>query len=86
MPKFKVEILTKDYWIAEVEADDESEAEDVATEICQHELTSVSEKEKTPTLQYLDSDWDIEVIDNPNHVSYVLGRPYVLGRKYDNKS
>ena len=64
MPKFKVEIVAKDYWIVEVEADDESEAEDVATEICQHELTFVSEKEKTPTLQYLDSVWDIEVIDN----------------------
>jgi len=63
MPKFKIEIVAKDSYIVMVEADDEFEAKDVATEICQHELTFVSEKEKTPTLQYLDSVWDIEVID-----------------------
>ena len=73
MTKFKIEIVAKDYYIVEVEADDEFKAKErVVTEICQegwleikhHGTQFVNGKEKLPTLlQYLDSVWDFQVID-----------------------
>jgi len=57
MPKFKVTVIAKDYWTAVVEADNEDEAEDLATDLCQAGLASVSEKERIPNLKYLDSEW-----------------------------
>ena len=72
MTKFKIEIVAKDYYIVEVEADDEFEAKErVVTEICQegwleikhHGTQFVNGKERLPTLQYLDSVWDFQVID-----------------------
>ena len=63
MPKFKVTAIVKDYWVAEIEADNEDEAKDIATDLCQAELPSVSEKKKAPTLQFLDSDWDFPYVD-----------------------
>tara|TARA_R110002167_G_scaffold155421_1_gene349867 strand:- start:1710 stop:1931 length:222 start_codon:yes stop_codon:yes gene_type:complete len=72
MTKFKIEIVAKDYYIVEVEADDEFKAKErVVTEICQegwleikhHGTQFVNGKERLPTLQYLDSVWDFQVID-----------------------
>tara|TARA_R110000822_G_scaffold8322_7_gene32913 strand:- start:1534 stop:1755 length:222 start_codon:yes stop_codon:yes gene_type:complete len=72
MTKFKIEIVAKDYYIVEVEADDEFKAKErVVTEICQegwleikhHGTQFVNGKEKLPTVQYLDSVWDFQVID-----------------------
>jgi|TARA_R110000823_G_scaffold14997_5_gene49140 hypothetical protein len=72
MTKFKIEIVAKDYYIVEVEADDEFKAKErVVTEICQegwleikhHGTQFVNGKETLPTLQYLDSVWDFQVID-----------------------
>ena len=72
MTKFKIEIVAKDYYIVEVEADDEFKAKErVVTEICQegwleikhHGTQFVNGKEILPTLQYLDSVWDFQVID-----------------------
>tara|TARA_R100001163_G_scaffold63405_1_gene55285 strand:- start:287 stop:499 length:213 start_codon:yes stop_codon:yes gene_type:complete len=58
MAKFTVKVVTKNYWTVEVEADDEHMAEEEAHDICQTELTSVSEKLKFPTLKYKDSEWE----------------------------
>ena len=58
MAKFTVEVTTKNFWKVEVEADDEHMAEEEAHDICQTELTSVSEKLKFPTLKYKDSEWE----------------------------
>jgi len=63
MPRFKVTAIVKDYWIAEIEAENEDEAEDIAKDICQAELPPVSEKEKLPTLQFQDTDWDFPYVD-----------------------
>ena len=72
MTKFKIEIVAKDYYIVEVEADDEFKAKErVVTEICQegwleikhHGTQFVNGKEKLTTVQYLDSVWDFQVID-----------------------
>ena len=62
--KFQVTVIAKDYWIVEIEAEDEVEAEDLATDMCQAELLSVSEKEKVKPhshLKFLDSEWDFYV-------------------------
>ena len=59
--KFQVTVIAKDYWTVELEAEDEAEAEDLATDICQAELTAVIDKEKAPTLKYIDSEWDFHV-------------------------
>ena len=58
MAKFTVEVVTKNYWTVEVEADDEHMANDLACDICQAELTPVREKEKFPTLKHIDSEWE----------------------------
>ena len=58
MAKFTVEVVTKNYWTVEVEADDEHMAEEKAHDICQTELTSVTEKLKFPTLKYTGSEWE----------------------------
>jgi len=58
MAKFTVEVTTKNFWKVEVEADDEHMAEEEAHDICQTELTPVREKEKFPTLKYIDSEWE----------------------------
>ena len=53
MPKYKVTVLAKDYWTVEIEAEDEVEAEDLATDMCQAELLDVSEKEKVKPHSHL---------------------------------
>ena len=58
MAKFTVEVVTKNYWTVEVEADDEHMANDLACDICQVELRAVNEKLKLPTLKYIDSEWE----------------------------
>jgi len=63
MPKFRITAIVKDYYTFDVEAEDALEAEDIATDICQAELPSVSEKKKAPTIQFLDSDWDFPYVD-----------------------
>jgi len=61
MPEFKVTVIAKDYWETIVEADNEDEAEDIATDLCQVGITMVSEKEKVPNLKYLDSEWEFYI-------------------------
>ena len=62
MPKFKVTVIAKDYWETIVEADNEDEAEDIASDLCQVGLTSVSEKERVPNLKYLDeAEWYFKI-------------------------
>ena len=58
MANFTVEVVTKNYWTVEVEADDEHMAEEEADDICQTELTSVTEKLNFPTLKYKGSEWE----------------------------
>ena len=58
MAKFTVEVVTKNYWTVEVEADDMGSAEDLACDICQAELTPVSQKTNLPTLKYTGSEWE----------------------------
>lgn len=57
MTKFHVTVISKDYWETTVEADSEDGAEDIASDLCQAGLASVSEKEVAPNLKYLDSEW-----------------------------
>jgi hypothetical protein len=66
MPKFTVTVVAKDYWTVELEAEDEAGAEDLAWDICQGELLAVSEKERAPTLKYVDSEWDFYVDKKEN--------------------
>jgi len=69
MAKFTVEIVTKNYWTVEVEADDEHMAEEKADDICQEAssgcscfggllMASVTEKQNFPTLKYTGSEWE----------------------------
>ena len=67
MPKFTVTIKARDYWRVELEAENEAEAEDLATDICQVELTAVRDKEKAPTLHYDGSLWDFYVDKCDDH-------------------
>ena len=59
MAKFTVEIVTKNYWTVEVEADDEHMAEQEADDICQSELSGWSDELRFLShLKYTGSEWE----------------------------
>tara|TARA_R100001244_G_scaffold58709_1_gene49556 strand:- start:1893 stop:2093 length:201 start_codon:yes stop_codon:yes gene_type:complete len=62
--KYTVIIVVTDTWNVHIEADNEAEAEDLALDLAQLEITTVNDKEKAQHLKYVDSEWHTTVYDS----------------------